>query len=308
MSDCTEPRPPEAGDGRDGEGQERMRKVGTAPMSDFDAVLERLLTDPSFQARLAADADGALADYKLDAGEADLLRQQVTADTGRSAAAVEERVNKSSTFGLFSSFGGVSDAVGGGLARQGLGSAPAGGGQGLGEWSEFGTAAGIAANAAVEHPATEGFGSAPEAWGTGGGDLTAARTGFGDAPGPDDGPDLDGLPPVSRLGDAPSSGLGGPHAGHAQAEHLAPPKGYANEVDADGDGTDDKAIYYGHQGGGAEIHVDLDGDGRTDFVGVDKNLDNRVDYADYDKDHDGVFEKTMYDDDNDGYLDRTVEH
>jgi hypothetical protein len=283
-------------------------------MSDFDAVLERLLTDPSFQARLAADADGALADYQLDAGEADLLRQQVTADTGRSAAAVEERVNKSSTFGLFSSFGGlggVTETVGGNLAHQGLGSAPAagsGGGQGMGEWSEFGTAAGIAANAAVEHPATEGFGAAPEAWGTGGGDLTAARTGFGDAPGPDDGPDLDGLPPVARLGDAPSSGLGGPHSGHAQAEHLASPKGYDNTVDADGDGTDDKATYHGHRGGGAEIHVDLDGDGRTDFVGVDKNLDNRVDYADYDKDHDGVFEKTMYDDDNDGYLDRTVEH
>jgi hypothetical protein len=30
MSDCTEPRPPRAGDGRDGEGQEGMRKVGTA--------------------------------------------------------------------------------------------------------------------------------------------------------------------------------------------------------------------------------------------------------------------------------------
>ena len=30
MSDCTEPRLPEAGDGRTGEGQERMRKVGTA--------------------------------------------------------------------------------------------------------------------------------------------------------------------------------------------------------------------------------------------------------------------------------------
>ena len=30
MSDCTEPRPPWAGNGHDGEGQEGMRKVGTA--------------------------------------------------------------------------------------------------------------------------------------------------------------------------------------------------------------------------------------------------------------------------------------
>jgi hypothetical protein len=30
MSDRTEPRPPEAGDGRTGEGQEGMREVGTA--------------------------------------------------------------------------------------------------------------------------------------------------------------------------------------------------------------------------------------------------------------------------------------
>ena len=30
MSDCTEPRPPEADNGRNGEGQEGMRKVGTA--------------------------------------------------------------------------------------------------------------------------------------------------------------------------------------------------------------------------------------------------------------------------------------
>ena len=286
-------------------------------MSDFDAVLERLLTDPSFQAQLAANADSALAGYKLDAGEAELLRQQVAADVGASAAAVEQRVNKSSTFGLFSSFGGfggAADSVGGGLARQGLGSAPADSGADLGEWSEFGTAAGVAANAVAEHPAAEGFGSAPDAWGTGGGDLSA-QSGFGsapdlDVPGPDS-PDLDGLPAESRLGDAPRSGLGEVghgRGGHAEAEHLAPPKGYHNRVDADGDGTQDKATYRGREGGGAEIRVDLNRDGQADFVGVDKDLDNRVDYADYDKDHDGVFEKRMYDDDGDGWLDRTVLH
>nr|BFE68126.1 hypothetical protein GCM10020092_014270 [Actinoplanes digitatis] len=293
-------------------------------MSDFDAVLERLLTDPSFQAHLAADATGALAGYKLEAGEAELLRQQVGADPGASAAQVEDRVNKSSTFGLFSSFGdlgGASGAFGGGAAHQGIGSAPVGAGPGaaretLGEWSEFGSAAGVAARDVVEHPVTEGFGSAPDAWGTGGGEM-AVRSGLGSAPGVEDAPDLDGLLAVSRLGDAPRSGfgaafkevgeaLGGTGKGQAEAEHLAPPKGYHNQVDADGDGHLDKATYRGREGGGVEIRVDLNRDGEADFVGVDKDLDNRVDFADYDKDHDGVFEKRMFDDDGDGWLDRSV--
>jgi hypothetical protein len=321
-------------------------------MSDFDEVLERLLTDPSFPARLAADPVGALAGYVLDAQEADLLRQQVSNDVGAQVAAVEDRVSKASTFGLFSSFGigEVAGTIGSELARPGYGSLPADGSPGLGsagpvglgadglgsggfgsgddpgaggvlgEWSEFGSAVETAAQAAVEHQSAEGFGSAPDAWGTGGGDLAArsglgaapefsARSGFGSAPGLEDSPDLDGLPAVSGLGDAPRSGFGDAgqaRGGQAEAEHLAPPKGYHNRVDADGDGSLDKATYRGREGGGAEIRVDLDGDGRADFVGVDKDLDNRVDFADYDKDHDGVFEKRMHDDDGDGFLDRTV--
>ncbi len=269
-------------------------------MSDFDEVLELLLTDPSFPARLAADPAGALAGYDLDPDEAELLRQQVSSDAGAQSAVVEDRVTKSSTFGLFSSFGvgGLGDAPGP-QAREGFGSR----GPELGAWSEFGTATGASAHAAVE-----GFGSAPDAWGTGGADMSA-RSGLGSAPGLDDGPDLDGLAAVAGFGDAPRSGLGDAgqaRTGLGEREHLAPPKGYDNRVDADGDGSLDKATYRGREGGGAEIRVDLDGDGRADFVGVDKDLDNRVDFADYDKDHDGVFEKRMFDDDGDGFLDRTV--
>jgi hypothetical protein len=268
-------------------------------MSDFDAVLELLLTDPSFQARLAADPAGTLAGYDLDEAEADLLRQQVSSDPGAQAAAVETRVTQSSTFGLLGSFGigGAGNAVGGAMARQDFGSAPADGMGGLG--GSFGLAAGSAAQAAVEHPAAEGFGSAPEAWGAGGGEVSA-RSGFGSAPGPA-APGVGDTPgpAVSGLGDAPRGRLG-------DAEHLAPPKGYHNQVDADGDGHMDKATYRGHAGGGAEILVDLNRDGETDFIGVDEDLDNRVDFADYDKNHDGVFEKRMFDDDGDGYLDRTV--
>ena len=52
-------------------------------MSDFDAALERLLTDPSFAAQLAADPDRALAGYRLDAGESEVLRSQVDSDSRR---------------------------------------------------------------------------------------------------------------------------------------------------------------------------------------------------------------------------------
>ncbi|MGA5302012.1 hypothetical protein ACPCHT_18935 [Nucisporomicrobium flavum] len=220
-------------------------------MGDFDAVLERLCTDPAFQACLARDPDSALAGYRLAPDEVALLRQQVAGDAGAQAATVEQRVTKSSTFGIFGSLGGLADAPVG---------SPADGAAGIGP----------------AYGARQGFGDAHAARGAGAGLGSAA----------------------SRLGDAPRTGFGD--------AHLPAPEGYHNRVDADGDGTLDRATYRGHRGGGAEIVVDLDRDGRADFVGVDKDLDNRVDYADYDKDHDGVFEKRMYDDDGDGWLDRSV--
>ncbi|OJF10789.1 hypothetical protein [Couchioplanes caeruleus] len=269
-------------------------------MSDFDAVLERLLTDPAFQAQLARDPGGALAGYTLDSGEVELLHQQVAADPGASQAAVEDRVSKSSTFGLFGSFGGIgalTDNVGSQSGPQPV-AVPADGAAGIGPgtgsadpWSAFGAAAGQVAHGVAGQPATEGFGAAPGAWGTGGG--VPAQSGLGSAPGLDAGPSA-----VSGFGDAPH--------GRAQAEELRAPKGYVNRVDADGDGRIDEATYRGHRGGGAEVLVDLNGDGKTDFIGVDKDLDRIVDYADYDNDHDGKFEERMYDDDGDGWLDRSV--
>ncbi len=234
-------------------------------MSDFDAALERLLTDPAFVAELAGDPDRALAGYRLDDAESALLRSQVMTDASAAAATVEARTTKSSTFGLFASIGdlagaaaaGVSDVVGDPCAKQGLGSAPA-------------------------------------AWGSGGG-MADARTGLGDAPGPH----------RQGLGDAPRAGLGGP-GGTAEPRAIAPPEGYRNKVDADGDGTWDRATYRGRADGGVDILVDLNGDGRADFIGHDIDKDRVVDSADYDKDHDGVFEKRMYDDDGDGWLDRSV--
>jgi hypothetical protein len=271
-------------------------------MSDFDAVLERLLTDPSFAAALAADPDSILSGYTLADGEADLLRQQVAGDTAAGSAVVESRITKSSTFGLMSPFagaGGLAGMLGNRLADCG----PAAPAAPLGAWSEFGSAAGGAAQQAaqaVPDPVSaQGIGPATDAWGAGGG-TAAARSGLGDVPERD----LDGLPAASRLGGAPNSALGeAPPA--AEPEEREAPKGYRNRVDADGDGDWDRATYRGGKDGGAEILVDVNGDGGTDFIGYDTDADNRVDYADYDKDNDGIFEKRMYDDTGDGLLDRT---
>jgi hypothetical protein len=254
-------------------------------MSDFDAVLERLLTEPSFAAALAADPDATLSGYRLDAGEVELLRSQVSADSGGGSAAVETRTNKSSTFGLFSAFADIghslSGAGSGGGAAQGFGDAPGGG---------------------------SGGGSAGQPW------QPSAHSGFGSAPHGDGG---DGVPSASSgLGDAPRSGLGGPQASESgllgrvihEAEQVAPPKGYHPHIDANGDGHWDKATFIGTKGDGVEILVDVNHDGHADFVGHDTNGDGLVDYADYDKDDNGVFEKRMYDVNGDGWLDRTVWH
>jgi len=278
-------------------------------MSDFDAVLERLLNEPSFASALAADPEATLSGYQLDAGEAELLRSQVSGDAGGGMAAVETRTNKSSTFGLFSSFAEIGHTLSQSSTSDVV----------LGPWSEFGSAAGIAAQHTADtvgtHGAAQGLGDAPDAWGGGGSAAheqwsPSARSGLGSAPDQDAGPDLDGLPPTSEasegLGDAPKSELGEPSRLSGEPQHLPPPKGYHPRIDADGDGHWDKATFFGTKGHGVEIQVDLNNDGRADFIGRDAGGDGRVDYADYDKDHDGIFEKRIYDDNGDGWLDRTV--
>jgi hypothetical protein len=255
-------------------------------MSDFDEVLERLLNEPAFAAALADDPDLALARYQLDDGEVTLLRGQVVGDSAADVAKVETRTNKSSTFGLlapFAALGGVVESFGHQLAE------PSGG------------AGGAAPHTGLGGPAGRGvLGDAPAA--RSGFGAPAARSEFG-APSARSG---FGAPAHDGLGESPRQGLGGPSRGHAEPEELAPPKGYRNRVDADGDGHWDKATYRGRPDGGADILVDLNHDGRVDFVGHDVDLDNKVDSADYDTNRDGVFDKRMYDDDNDGWLDRTV--
>jgi hypothetical protein len=274
-------------------------------MSDFDAVLERLLGEPSFAAALAADPDVALSGYRLDADEVELLRSQASSDAGGGQATVEARTNKSSTFGLFSAFAGIGHT---------LTSEPTGGavlGSGSTAASAAGAAAQHAAEAAGSHSPVQGFGAAPGTGGSGGGGAyeqwpSTGHSGFGSAPAPE--------PAASGFGDAPTTGLGAaPQGGlgeqlgriSAQADDFAP-AGYHPHIDANGDGHWDQATFIGTKNDGVEILVDVNHDGHVDFVGHDTNGDGLVDYADYDKDNNGVFEKREYDTNGDGWLDRTV--
>src|SRR5262249_5790474 len=79
---------------------------GSPTMSDFDTVLERLLTDGAFRSALAADPAAALAGYQLSDDEVELLRSQVSADLGGDRT-VEVRTSKASMAGLLGSFGGI---------------------------------------------------------------------------------------------------------------------------------------------------------------------------------------------------------
>jgi hypothetical protein len=284
------------------------RASSLGDMSDFDAVLERLLSEPAFAAALAADPGAALSGYRLDAGEVELLRSQASPDSGGGLAAVETRTNKLSTFGLFSA---VVD-IGHTLSAESTRDAAAG------SWSAAGSEAGAAARHVTDaigaHGATQGFGDAPDAGGSAGGAagrpwLPPAHSGFGSAPDHAAGAGRDGLPAASSgFGDAPTTGLEEAGRSLGGAVHILPPNGYHPHIDANGDGHWDKATFVGTQGHGVEIFVDVNHDGHADFVGHDTNSDGLVDYADYDKDDNGTFEKRMYDDNGDGWLDRTVWH
>jgi hypothetical protein len=254
-------------------------------MSDFDAVLERLLTDPAFARALGADRAAALAGYQLTPDEIELLSAQVSTESGGEHT-VETRNNKSSMFGLFEGLSGLAGGHGG------FGPAGGGGG-GAGATSGIGGALGAT-----------GSGSA----GIGGSLHSAGLTEAG----------IQGLGPAQG-GSGGGTGLSGvldqfdPGAGHghagfgaADAQPIEPPAGYHTHVDADGDGRWDDYTLRGRPDGGVDIMVDLNHDGRPDFIGHDTNADGLVESADYDTNHDGVFETHMYDNNGDGWLDRTI--
>ncbi len=91
-------------------------------MAGIDDVLERLVTDPGFRARLAGDPAGALSGYDLTADDLQLLSSQLDVGPGTSGG-VEARTSKAGLFGLLGGVDEVAEAFA-------AGDAPAVGGEG----------------------------------------------------------------------------------------------------------------------------------------------------------------------------------
>lgn len=284
-------------------------------MSDFDAVLERLLGDPAFKAALAADPDTALAGYRLTPAETELLHAQVSMDAGGDHR-VEARTSKASLLGMLTPLAGVAGMIGLGrvVEQVGLGPTAHAGLDGVTEG--FGPAAddglgdglGIAPGGGLEEVHT-GFGVAEPGFDQVQTGFGGAETGFGTAPaGFSEGL---GGPGAAGFGTGPSGAgtLMGQHLpGLDQAGGIGQPlpPDYHPNVDVDGDGHWDAYTARVRPDGGIDISADMDGDGRYDFVGHDVNRDGLIDAADYDEDGDGRLETHMSDIDGDGWMDRRV--
>ncbi|HET8660956.1 MAG TPA: hypothetical protein VFM55_18415 [Micromonosporaceae bacterium] len=273
-------------------------------MSDFDSVLERLLTDPAFAASLAADRSAALSGYHLAPDEIALLSAQLGGDQGGQHA-VEARHSKASIFGLLAPLAEASGFAT--AARGGTGPAGHGGHSGLGQGGRAGSfAAGFGAGSAAAAAAAEELGAGPGpvvSEGFGAGPGAGASEGFGAPPGAAASEGFDA--PRGRAGKLVDGGSGAVPP-QTDLPEGPPPAGYQTRVDVDGDGRWDRHSYRARADGGVDIVADLNRDGRADFVGRDYDRDGLVDAADYDKDRDGRFETHMFDDDRDGWMDRKI--
>src|SRR5262249_10935628 len=114
-----------------------------------------------------------------------------------------------------------------------------------------------------------------------------------------------GHEPLQSMGNAPpghvTQSLGGAPTptetiGHAPGDSRVVAADYTPRVDADGDGRWDAYTAYERADGGVDVEVDMNHDGRVDFVGHDIDRDGLIDAADFDNDFDGQFETRMYDD------------
>jgi hypothetical protein len=254
-------------------------------VSDFDTVLERLLTDPGFTAALAADPASALRGYRLSEDELELLYAQVSTDTGGGQRQVEQRTSKASLFGLLSPMVGGHDS-GIGHAVGSAGGAHAGFAEaGAGNTSRFGPAGGGGGPLGIDHAVNS---IVEPGQGDSGQGIVIDDPGTGSGSGPL-GHGIGDLPGHGAMGEAPTTA----------------PVGYHPHIDADGDGRWDQYTVRGSSDGGVDVVADMDHDGRPDFVGHDGNADGIIDSADYDKNQDGVFETHMTDTNGDGWLDQT---
>jgi hypothetical protein len=280
-------------------------------MSDFDTVLERLLTDPTFKAALAANPAAALAGYRLTPDEVDLLRSQVSTDRGAERT-VETRTSKASMAGLLGSFEGLAAAgPGSGSAEhfsavgRGLGAGQHGGPSqhfgAIGQPTPGHQTSGLGPVASASDPYSDGVplhGGEPF---PGGGPFHGT-----DPYGTD--PYGAGVDPYGGTGEAgggagyPSGPLDPAMSGVVgSGDH--PATGYHPHIDADGDGHWDHYTAVRHADGSVDVYEDRNGDGLADFVGHDRNGDGILESADYDEDRDGVLDTHMVDTNGDGWMD-----
>jgi len=289
-------------------------------MSDFDTVLERLIADPRFKAHFAADPASALAGYELAPDERELLLSQYAAGSGGQRQ-VEQRTSKASLFGVMSPLSGMGSAVadaahhGGGSGTDishfsstsytsyhaSSSSYSSGGVHSYGSVGEGGSGHGILGGADFEGEQHSGYGglsAAPAAFEPAGqSGLSAApdvQSGLGAAP--------DAQSGLNAAPDAASPGTGG----IAGAASVAPVGDYHARVDVQGDGKWDAHTYSARADGGIDINVDLNHDGRADFVGVDHDRDGLIDESYMDFNHDGKMDAHYVDTNHDGWLDKKV--
>jgi hypothetical protein len=253
-------------------------------MSDFDTVLERLLVDPSFQAALAADPTAALRGYQLAPDERELLGAQLVAGSGEDRT-VELRTSKSGVVGLLgpvaAAFGVAAGQSGTGPVHQSFG----------GPTETFGGPAQTFGDGPSQ-PSQDTFGTIPQSDSGPGGATTQS---FGVS-----GVETFGGTGTDSFGNTSGPGAGSATFGSAPVEAV----GYHTHVDVNGDGKWDAYTAYQRSDGGVDIDVDINHDGKVDFIGHDLNRDGLVDSADYDTNRDGVFDTRMTDDNGDGWLDR----
>src|SRR5262245_12828456 len=81
-------------------------------MSDYDTVLERLVTDPTFVRALSADPDRALVGYALTDDERRILTAGISTDDGRTST-VEQRTTKAGLVGVAGLVAELASAMGG---------------------------------------------------------------------------------------------------------------------------------------------------------------------------------------------------
>jgi hypothetical protein len=225
-------------------------------MSDFDDVLERLLTDPSFQGALATNPDAALAGYTLDAEERKLLGAQLVSGSGEDRT-VEMRTTKSGVMGLL---GPVVSAFGVAAGTQSIGSAPTSSGV-------FGDAPGGGGTS------TFGNTSAPtETFGTGGGQETMGSAST----------DSMGHAPVEATNYATRVDVDGD--GHWDA----------HEVYERGDGGVDITADVNHDGVVDFVGHDYNRDGLVDVAEFDNNLDGTLETRMRDVNGDGWMDRSEH--------------